>query len=225
MEKMMVVVGLVLACGLLPALPAHAGGLKLPAPRLKGPVSVEEALQARRTQRSFTADSLTLEELAQLLWSAYGVTERRGRPRLKTVPSAGALYPLDIYAAVGGVTGLKAGVYHYLPPEHALEQTAERDRRPAVGRAALGQMWLAEAPAVLVITGQYDRTTGKYGPRGRGYVLIESGCSAQSLFLQAEALGLKAGIIGAFLDADVAQALELPPEHEPLLIMPVGRPR
>jgi len=218
---------LIMAAGLLPVIslkPAQAGDVSLPEPGLKGPISVEEALKSRRTNRSFSGRTLSLEQLAQILWAAYGVTDRRGGYALKTVPSAGALYPLDIYAVVGAqtVSKIEAGVYRYKPESRALTRLAEGDRREDLGRAALGQMWLSRAPTVIVITGEYARCEVKYGPRGRNYTLMEAGCAAQNIFLQAEALGLKAGIIGAFVDGSVTKTLGLPPAHEPLLIMPVG---
>lgn len=218
---------LIMAAGLFPLMPdkpARAGDVSLPQPGLKGPISVEEALKSRRTNRSFSGRPLSLEQLAQILWAAYGVTDRRRGSALKTAPSAGAFYPLDVYAVVGPqtVSHIEAGVYHYQPEAHALTRLADGDRRENLGRAALGQMWLTSAPAVIVITGEYARCQVKYGPRGRNYTLMESGCVAQNIFLQAEALGLKAGIIGAFVDGNVTKALDLPPAHEPLLILPVG---
>jgi SagB-type dehydrogenase family enzyme len=156
-----------------------------------------------------------------LLWAAYGVSDPRG---LRTAPSAGALYPLDIYAVVGErrVGGLAAGVYHYLPEKHALEPGKPGDRRTGVSQASLYQAWMAEAPVMLIITGEYRRCQHKYGERGIKYTHMESGHVAQNIFLQAEALGLGAGIVGAFENAAIAQTLGLPPAHDPLLIMPVG---
>jgi SagB-type dehydrogenase family enzyme len=201
--------------------------LVLPQPDTKGTVSVEEALQARRSHRRFTEKGVTKDELSQLLWAAYGVTRHTSGVDFKTAPSAGALYPLDVYAVVGegGTAGIKAGVYRYLPEDHRLRPVRDGDQREDLGRAALQQMWLAKAPVVLVITGEYRRTTGKYGNRGQRYVLMESGNVSQNIFLQAEALGLKAGIVGAFHDREVSRVLGGPAEHEPLLIMPVGHIR
>jgi len=199
--------------------------ISLPAPHEKGRVSLEEAIAARRTVRSFSPQALTDEQLSQLLWATWGVIDpREGR---KAIPSAGALYPLEVYVAVGadGVRGLEEGVYRYLSEEHSLERIASGDRRREVAEASLWQMWMASAPVIFVIAAEYGRTTRKYGDRGVRYVLMEVGHAAQNLFLESVALGLGAGIVGAFYDDKVAEVLSLPERHEPLLIMPVGYPR
>ncbi|MBW1863689.1 MAG: nitroreductase family protein, partial [Deltaproteobacteria bacterium] len=89
-------------------------------------------------------------------------------------------------------------------------------------RASLQQMWMAGAPVNFVITAEYSRIRSKYGERGIRYAMVEAGHVGQNLFLQAEALGLKAGIVGAFEDMKVINVLGIPREHEPLLIMPIG---
>lgn len=198
--------------------------ISLPKPVAKGSMSLEEALSIRETVRSFAPTALTLGQLSQLLWATYGIRDaQQGR----TAPSAGALYPLDLYIVVGqkGVEGLEGGVYHYLPMRHALEIIASGDRRKEVAHASLSQMWMAEAPIMVVITAEYRRTTGKYRERGVRYVHMEVGHAGENLFLQCFALGLGAGIVGAFSDDKVADALEVPPQHEPLVIVPVGHPR
>jgi SagB-type dehydrogenase family enzyme len=196
--------------------------ISLPLPSLKGNVSVEEALQSRRTIRQFAHRPLSLQQVAQLLWATYGVTEsRRG---LRATPSAGALYPLDVYLVAGErqVGDLAGGVYHYLPDKHGLNLVKTGELRPAVARVSLHQGWMAEAPIMVVITGEYARCTRKYGQRGIMYTHMESGHAAQNLFLQAEAQGLGVGIVGAFENRLVIQVLDLPANHDPLLIMPVG---
>jgi SagB-type dehydrogenase family enzyme len=196
--------------------------MKLPRPKTEGTVSVERVIQQRRTVRAFDPKALELNQLSQLLWAAQGITGRRGFKR--AAPSAGALYPMDLYAAIGSqrVHQLEAGVYHYVAAGHMLERIADKDVRSDVARASLSQMWMAGAPLNLVITAAYHRVTGKYGERGVHYALIEAGHVGQNLFLQAEALGLKAGIVGAFHDRRLAEVLLLPVRHEPLLIMPIG---
>lgn len=195
--------------------------INLPAASLQGGLTVPQAIQHRRTIRRFAARPLTLEQVAQLLWAAYGITDPRG---LRAAPSAGALYPLDVYLVVGErqVAGLASGVYHYYPDKHALLSRQSGELRQAVGRASLHQMWLAEAPVLLVITAEYRRCQAKYGSRGVRYTFMEVGHVGQNIFLQAEAMGLGAGIIGAFDDAAISRILNLPAAHEPLLLMPVG---
>jgi len=198
-----------------------AEAIKLPPPAKKGGMALAEALEVRRTVRRFAARPLDLPQVSQLLWGADGTSDPRG---LRTSPSAGATYPLDLYLVVGerGVMNLPTGVYRYLVAEHALTPLAPGDVRAPVARASLHQTWMAEAPVMVVITGEYRRCMARYGQRGIRYTHMEAGNVSQNLFLTAEALGLGAGIVGAFDDKALAQVLKLPPAHEPLLVMPVG---
>jgi SagB-type dehydrogenase family enzyme len=198
------------------------GYLQLPQPASDGEISVERAIKERRTIRAFRTDPLGMDQLSQLLWAAQGVTdERRG---FRAAPSGGALYPLDVYAVVGegGVVGLGSGIYLYYPASHRLELISKGDRRREVAKAALSQMWIARAPVIFVITAEYERITRTYGERGVRYAHIEVGHVGQNILLQAGAVGLGAGIVGAFRDASVAEAIGAPKEHEPLIILPVG---
>jgi SagB-type dehydrogenase family enzyme len=196
--------------------------MKLPQPKMTGSISVEQAIKQRRTIRAFGSRILQLDQLSQLLWSAQGLTGSRRFKR--AAPSAGALYPMDIYAVLGrnGVVKVEAGVYRYEPRTHGLSLITAADLRDRMARAAISQMWMADAPIHLVITAEYSRVTGKYGKRGIRYAHIEAGHIGQNLFLQAEALGLKSGIVGAFGDKELAEVMKLPRSHEPLLIMPIG---
>jgi len=195
--------------------------VRLPQPAYKGAVSVEEALKARRTVRRFASRSLDLPQVSQLLWATDGISDPRG---LRTAPSAGATYPLEIYlvAGDGGVSGLAPGVYRYRPGDHALELTLKGDLRVKVAQASLNQSWMATAPVMVVLAAEFSRCTARYGQRGVMYTHMESGLAGENLFLQAEALGLGAGIVGAFEDQLLHRSLGLPQEHAPLLVMPVG---
>jgi SagB-type dehydrogenase family enzyme len=195
--------------------------LNLPAPRLDGEVSLERVLHARHSVREYRDAGLTLVEVAQLLWAAQGITRRDGG---RTAPSAGALYPLELRLVAGRVQGLEPDVYHYLPDGHRLAGSGTGEARAALAEAALGQEWVKDAPAVLVISAVEQRTTRKYGSRGHEYVRLEAGHAAQSALLQAAALGLGAVMVGAFDDAAVRRALRLPAEETPLYLMPLGRP-
>ena len=196
--------------------------ISLPDPRLKGEMTLEEAILKRRSRRDFRDSPLTLWEISQILWAAQGITDKTG---LRAAPSAGALYPLDLYLVVGkeGVEGLGEGVYHYLPQSHSLEPTLEGDVRQTLARLSLGQMSIAEAPLSLLITAEYERTTEKYGDRGVRYVHMEAGHAGQNVYLQAEALGLGTVTIGAFQDEEISKALNLPRSYRPLYVMPIGR--
>lgn len=187
---------------------------------LKGAMSVEEALQQRRSVRTFPDASLALEDVAQVLWAAQGVTRPSG---YRTTPSAGALQPLVIYLVAGKVADLAPGVYRYEPGEHALMLTRKGDLRGALAASALGQRPVQEAPAVVVIAADYERTARKYANRAQRYVHMEAGHAAQNVYLQGTALGLGTVLVGAFDDLNVRKALGLPALHTPLGLMPLGR--
>lgn len=204
-------------------LPLESGAgeaMKLPAANREGKVSLEKAIFERRSVREFRDAPLTLAEVTQLLWAAQGTTSPSG---FRTVPSAGALYPLEIFVLAGKVDGLSPGVYRYAPKNHELTLTREGDRRADLCAAALNQASIRMAPAVLVISAVYGRTTGKYGERGIRYVHMESGNASQNISLEAVSLGLGTVVIGAFDDNAVKSVVGMG-EEEPLLIMPVGRP-
>ncbi|MET1127898.1 MAG: SagB/ThcOx family dehydrogenase [Thermoproteota archaeon] len=201
----------------------------LPLPRLEGPVSLERALADRRSIREYTGEPVTLEELAQVLWAAYGITETRHG--FKTTPSAGATYPLELYVVVrpGGVLAgegafLEPGSYRYDPHSHTLQLVKRGDLSRALYEAALRQEWVLEAAANIVIAAVYERTTRYYGQRGVRYVHMEVGHAGQNVYLQATALGLATVAIGAFYDDQVREIVGLRSEEEPLYIMPLARP-
>jgi SagB-type dehydrogenase family enzyme len=194
--------------------------ISLPMPRLTGEQSLEALLQQRRSVREYQDAGLSLAEVSQLLWAAQGITHAE---ELRTAPSAGALYPLELFVVVGDLEGMNVGVYHYQPEGHRLRLIKQQDHRRALARAALSQPWVSEAAAVLVFAGVVERTTKKYGQRGIRYVHIEVGHAAQNAFLQTEALGLATVVVGAFDDDAVAEVLGLPSEAQPLLLMPIGR--
>ncbi len=196
--------------------------IALPDARREGGASVEDALARRRSVREYSPEALSLGDAAQLLWAAQGVTGRYGR---RAAPSAGALYPLELYLLAGAVDGLDPGLYHYRPRRHDLEVMAREDRRARVAAAALGQDWMAEAPAILVIAGDVGRTERKYGKRAVRYMNMEVGAVAENVYLQAAALELGTVFVGAFHDRRVREVLGLPAEEWPLGLMPLGRPR
>ncbi len=193
----------------------------LPPPAMDAGHSLVQALRERRSVRAFGPGALSLAELSQLLWAAQGVTAPAGQ---RTAPSAGALYPLELRVVVGAVAGLAPGVYRYLPAGHRLERGDPRDPRPALAAAAHAQSWVRENAALVILSAEYARTTGKYGQRGVRYAHLEAGHAAQNLLLAATALGLGSVIVGAFDDDAVARALGLPPGEAPLVLIPLGRP-
>ncbi len=196
----------------------------LPYPRLKGKMTVEEAIAYRRSIREYKDEPLTISQLSQLLWAAQGITNpKRG---FRAAPSAGATYPLEVYVVVGknGVVGLKPGVYKYLPHEHAIILVKEGDVRKELYEAALRQEWVLRAPISIVITAVYERTTSRYGERGIRYVHMEVGHVGQNIYLQATALGLATVVVGAFYDDMVRTIINASKNEHPLYIVPVGKP-
>jgi SagB-type dehydrogenase family enzyme len=200
--------------------PAQAT-IKLPTPRLDGDMALETALLQRRSVRKFGARPLSLAHAAQLLWAGQGVTSDRGG---RTAPSAGATYPLEVHLAAGAVSALPAGLYRFQPQTNELKPEAEGDLRAALVAAAHGQAWIADAPAVVVITGVERRTAARYGRRAKRYVQLEAGHVAQNIALQAVALGLASTPVGAFDDDRLHRVLGVPAAERPLYLLPVGHP-
>jgi SagB-type dehydrogenase family enzyme len=195
--------------------------IKLPEPRYKSQVSIEEAILRRRSIRNYLEKPIDLSELSQLLWSIQGITDEERN--FRTTPSAGALYPLEVYVIVGKVSSLQEGIYRYLPFRHEIIKIKEGDYREELSKAALGQACVNDAAIDIVISGVYEKITKKYGERGIRYTYMEAGHAAQNAYLQAEALGLGTVVVGAFRDEKVKSVLNLREEETPLYIMPVGR--
>lgn len=228
---LMVIAACIIAAGFIVLSPSHAGPGKsgtlstdgrfpLPAPKITGTVSVEEAVVSRRSVREYATSPLEISEISQLLWAAQGQTDPSG---LRAAPSAGALYPLEVYVACGNVTGLSGGVYHYLPESHALDRVIGRDVREDLYQSALRQPSVRDAAAVIIIAADYNRTTRKYGERGIRYVHMEAGHASENIYLQAYALGIGTVAIGAFDDSGITSVLGLPHNQTPLYLMPIGK--
>lgn len=179
-------------------------------------VPLEAALERRRSVREYSPEALRRAEIGQLLWAAQGVTADWGG---RTAPSAGALYPLELYAVTA------EAMMRYAPVQHRGEVLADSDLRSGLMAAALDQESVGEAPLVVAVVGVPARTANRYGGRAARYVDLEAGHAAQNVLLQAVALDLVAVPIGAFDDDDVARVLALPDGHVPRYLIPVGRPR
>ncbi|WP_455368354.1 SagB/ThcOx family dehydrogenase [[Eubacterium] cellulosolvens] len=174
----------------------------------------------RKSTREYSGEPLTLNEISQILWAAQGITHGK---RLRTAPSAGGLYPLELYVVVGNIEGLDTGIYHYIPIENSLLKTVDGDKRSNITNAALDQEWVEKAAVNIVITAIYERTTGKYGDRGIRYVHMEVGHAAQNICLQATALNLGTVTVGAFHDDKIIHILDLSQDEKPVYIIPIGR--
>jgi SagB-type dehydrogenase family enzyme len=206
-------------CGKGELLTPPVDNILLPEPKYDSDTSIEEALLTRRSVRSFNGEAVTLEQLSQLLWAAQGITGSTGG---RTAPSAGALYPLTVYAVVGDVKGILQGIYKYDPVLNRLTRLKADDRRQELAQAALGQASVKQAAVDIVITGKYEVITSRYGERGIRFTHLEAGHAAQNICLQAVGLKLGAVTVGAFDDAGVQIVLGLPEDETPLYIIPVG---
>lgn len=196
----------------------------LPAPALSGNTSVETAIQNRRSVRSYSGDSVNITDLSQILWSAQGITD--STRNLRSVPSAGQVYPLEIYILTGqnSVAGLTEGVYLYVPSNNTIEKTVNGDLRSKLSSIATGQKAVSDAPIDVVITGNYPKMIDKYHDKElcTRFVDLEAGHAGENIYLQAESLGLVTVAIGSFDEVQMKQLLEIPENETPLYIFPIG---
>jgi SagB-type dehydrogenase family enzyme len=192
----------------------------LPAPRPYQGLSLEAAVDARRSRRTYSGRPLSLADLSRLLYAAQGITQRQGE--LRAAPSAGALYPIELYAVAHNVAGLEPGIYHYAVPTHELELVQAGDQRAALARAGMGQGHLGQANVCFILSAVFQRLRWKYHERTYRYALLEAGHIGQNLYLAATSLGLGACAVGAFLDDDLNDLLGLDGEEEAALLMVTG---
>ncbi len=190
--------------------------IDLPAAAGTSGVSIEESIWRRRSVRNFRPELLDQGIVSQLLWAAQGITEPAYG--LRSAPSAGATYPLEIFIAT------QQHLARYLPEGHRIVVLHHRDIRGPLAEACLDQECVKEAPVVFIFVADIARTAGRYGDRAGRYVDIEVGCASENLMLQAAALGLGSVPVGAFHDDEVHEVLELPKSWMPLLVVPVGVP-
>jgi SagB-type dehydrogenase family enzyme len=176
--------------------------IKLPNPDYRG-MPLEETLEERRSVRQYSDTALSIASLSQLLFAAQGESGSILGHALRTAPSAGALYPMEVYAVVNNVEGLEQGIYHYRVSNHTLDLVDRGDFRRAISKAGLGQTVLGDANVTFVLTAVFDRMRRKYGERGLRYIYMEAGHISQNIALQAVSLGLGSVSVGAFYDNQV----------------------
>ncbi len=206
--------------------PGDTVKIYLPKPDIKGNMTVEEALSKRRSVREYKDTCLMFHEVSQLLWAAYGISDSVSWNGygLHTAPSAGALYPLELYLVAGNVDSLKAGVYRYYPKGHYLILEKSGETRSELCDAAYNQDMVKQAPACIVYSAVYERNTKKYGDRGKErYVCMDLGHSGENVYLQATTLNIGTCAIGAFNDKGVSKVIGMPEDETPLYIMPIGK--
>ncbi|NSW92961.1 MAG: SagB/ThcOx family dehydrogenase [Firmicutes bacterium] len=194
---------------------------KLSEPVKTGDMPLEEAIANRRSIRTYSGEKIMESDVSQLLWSAQGITDEASG--LRTAPSAGALYPLEIYVAIAMVEGIEAGLFKYNPSSHSLILKKSGDIRENIYNVSLRQDSIKNAAAIIIYCAVFERTASRYKDRATQYVYIETGHSAQNVYLQAEALNLGTVAIGAFDNKGIKKVLDLPDEEEPVYLMPVGK--
>ncbi len=172
----------------------------------------ERIIQNRRSIRN-------LKELSYILWAAQGITSKYG---FRTTPSAGALYPIEIYILVNRVTELSPGIYKYIPQKNSLIEISSKNIITNLYEASLRQDCIIKASVVIAIGAVFDRVTIKYGPRGTNYTYIEAGCVAQNIHLMAENLNLGTVVVGAFYDERVKNLFQMQKNETPIILMPLG---
>ncbi|HHT18215.1 MAG: SagB/ThcOx family dehydrogenase [Euryarchaeota archaeon] len=196
----------------------------LPQVEIASNMSVDQAIQNRRSVRRFSATPLSLKDVSQLLWAAQGITDFERN--FRTTPSAGGVFPMEIYLVVGnnGVQELEAGIYHYNPFNHTLEMIVRGDMRYNLSQAAHKQKWVNDAPINLIITGNYLKMQNKYSDKNlcTRFVDMEAGHIGQNIYLEAASRGLVTVAIGSFYDDQMISLFKLPANETPLYIYPVG---
>ncbi len=193
--------------------------VKLPLPETFGGMPIWDCLKKRRSIRNYQKKDVSLKEISQVLWSSYGVTAREWGYYLKTAPSAGALYPIEIYVAVFHVEGLKKGIYHFQPKDMTLEGIFDGDFSREISLACLGQDFIAESAFTLILTAIPSRTISRYRERGVRYILMDLGCVIQNVYISLTSLNMGGCVIGAFSDSAMNKILNLNPEKELVLAL------
>ena len=179
----------------------------------------ETAIERRRSVRDYSRQSMTLMELSRLLHYAGGINAQRWGHRLRAAPSAGALYPIEIYPVLHRVDGVEPGVYHYAVQEHALELLKAGDQGGEIVRHGLMQEFLGEANLVLVFTAIFQRLRWKYQERSYRYALLEAGHLGQNVYLAATSMDMGACAVGAFFDDGVNGMLDVDGRAETAIYM------
>jgi SagB-type dehydrogenase family enzyme len=168
---------------------------------------IRDLLQQRRSQRRYATGTLTLEELAFLLWATQGVTAQAGNRLLRTAPSAGALYPVETYVSLQRVQNAAAGLYHFDIRTFSLSLLVAGDQGIQIAKACLNQRFMADAAVCLIWSAVASRCLAKYGDRGIRYLLLDAGHICQNTLLAAEALGCCGCPVAAFYDAELNELL------------------
>lgn len=201
-----------------------AAKVALPAPAESSPQPVMEAIRTRRSTNEFADVPVAFEVLSALLRGACGVT-RSGSLPLRAAPSAGALYPVEVYVLAFDVTALAPGLYHYAPVDDALDRVADiPDRSRVVADVLAPGLADITPPVMIALTAVLPRVEAKYGERGYRFSLLEAGHIGQNLALLAGGYGLVSTTIGGFCDADLNRLLDVSDAEVALYLFLCGSP-
>jgi SagB-type dehydrogenase family enzyme len=200
---------------------------KVPLPQpLGGEMAFDRILRTRRSIRQFTNEPLSLDHLSYLLWATTGIQRIEMDYEFRTVPSAGALFPIETYVMANRVTDVQKGLYHYSIRDHQLETLKIGDFTLDMANAALGQVMVRDAQATFIWTAVLERSKWKYKQRAYRYIYLDSGHMGQNLALAAVSLNLGSCQIGALFDEEVNALLDLDEKNETAVYMTVvGHPR
>lgn len=190
--------------------------IRLPEPKLNGSFSLEQIISARRSVREFTDEQLKINQISQLCFAAQGITDKE--KKLRSAPSAGAIYPMQIHAV------LPDGLYLYDPVAHTLTKKISTDIRPMLYVSSFRQQVVQKAPCTFIISGSARKIEAKYRGKGRHFITLEAGHIAQNVHLQAVAEGLGSVPVGSFDPKAVARICDFTEEYEPLYLICLGTP-
>ena len=160
---------------------------------------------------------VTVKHVASLLKLGYGLVSSDVSER-RTVPSAGARFPLELYVAVWGtITGLEKGNYHYNIKEHALDVLASSPIQKNEVIRYTPYTWMENAHGVIIVSAVFNRTINKYGSRGYRYLLLEAGHVAQNMCIGATENGLSVRPMGGINETVFEKLLYLDDSQEQIV--------
>ncbi len=214
--------------GLSESLPCNGSltvTLPLRLPSLTMPIG--KAINLRVTSRHMSPHSLRVDQVAALLHYSYGVTRIKGKSgllrSLRVVPSAGALYPIEIFVQMVNVKGLPGGLYHYNPLKHHLSRLRDGNLMDEIASCFVPDTIPKHTSALMFLTALFERSTFKYGDRGYRFTLLEAGHIAQNINLTSSALRLGCMNIGGFFDRELDALLELDGiSHSTVYVIAIG---
>jgi len=210
--------------------PALPGSRIIPLPNQErwsiSSCDLQTAIANRESHRRFTTESLSLDELAFLLWATQGVRGALHEAAvLRTVPSAGCRHPFETYLAVMRVEGLENGIYRYLPLDHSLMSVRDIDNLPAhLAAATHGQRFSGQSAVTFIWAVIPARTEWRYAEASYKVIALDAGHVCQNLYLACEAIGAGTCAIAAYNQTLVDDLLGVDGDEEFTIYMaPVGK--